>query len=308
MQADVFYPTTPAAGTLCGKHINKSYGKQQVLKDCNIELVAGCIYGLIGRNGVGKTTLLGILTAQNTMDSGSVTYNGVPVWENRAALSQLCFSRELSSMLGMGQNPLKINEYLRAANIYYPAWDAAYADRLIKKFKLDCKKKIYKLSKGQMSMVTIIVALASRAPITILDEPVAGLDVVAREQFYQLLLEDYTETGRTFVISTHIIEEAAPVFERVLIMDDGTLIEDCPTEELIDQFRLVSGAEDALAAALAASGVQTLQTQSLGRHKMVAVRGNATAFAALAAQGVAVEPMTLQNVFVALCGHGETEG
>ncbi len=295
--------------TLCGKNICKNYGKQAVLKNLDITIAPGCIYGLIGRNGVGKTTLLGILTGQNTMDSGSVTYGDAPVWENRKALENICFSRELSAMLGMGQNPLKISEYLRAAKIYYANWDEAYAKSLIEKFKLDTKKKIFKLSKGQMSMVTIIVALASGAPITILDEPVAGLDVVAREQFYRLLLDDYAETNRTFIVSTHIIEEAASIFERVLIMDDGRLIEDCPTDELIDQFRLVSGEEATLTDALATTaGVHALSAQTLGRHKMISVRGDTDAFAALATKGCTLDAMSLQNVFVALCGHGAAEG
>ena len=72
-----------------------------------------------------------------------------------------------------------------------------------------------------MSMVTILIALASRSPITILDEPAAGLDVVMRERFYQLLLDDFAQTGRTFLVSTHIIEEAASVFEQVIILDEG---------------------------------------------------------------------------------------
>ena len=95
------------------------------------------------------------------------------------------------------------------ASCYYPAWDAAYAKQLTKEFGLDLKKKVCKMNKGMMSMVTITLALASRAPVTILDEPVAGLDVYMRDRFYDLLLKDYEETGRTFILSTHIIEEAA---------------------------------------------------------------------------------------------------
>lgn len=291
---------------LAAKGIEKRYGKQQVLHGLDLEIRPGCIYGLIGRNGVGKTTLLGILTGQNTHDAGAVTYGGQPVWENPAALADICFSRELTGGgANQGRAALKVKDYLRAGAIYFPRWDAAYAERLVKLFKLDVKKTIMKLSKGQASMVTIVLALASRAPVTILDEPVAGMDVVAREQFYRLLLDDYAETGRTFIISTHIIEEAAGVFERVVILDDGRVIEDCPTEELVDQFRYVSGEEAALTAALQASGAQALSAQSLGRHKVTAVRGTAQQFAALQAAGLAVDPMSLQNLFVALCGHGD---
>ena len=219
---------------LKAENVYKSYGKKQVLTGLDLELQPGKIYGLIGRNGAGKTTLLGILTAQNTMDSGSVTYGGQPVWENQAALEQICFSRELRPTLMSGQNNLKIKHYLQTAAIFCPNWDVDYAQRLLHEFELDPKKKIYQLSKGQMSMVTILIALASRAPITILDEPAAGLDVVVRERFYQLLMEDYTQNPeRTFIVSTHIIEEAANVFERVIILDQGRVLEDAPTDELV---------------------------------------------------------------------------
>ena len=288
---------------LIAKGVCKSYGTKQVLKDLDLELQPGKIYGLIGRNGVGKTTLLGILTAQNTMDSGAVTYGGQPVWENQWALDQICFSRELAGTILSSQNTLKIRHYLRTAAIYYPGWDQEYADRLVKEFKLEPKKKIHQLSKGQMSMVAIVIALASRAPLTILDEPVAGLDVVMRERFYQLLLEDFAQTERTFVISTHIIEEAANVFERVLILDDGRIIEDAATDELVDQFRYISGREDVVDEVC--RGLEVLTTHQMGRHKTCAVRGKGVKLEAARAADVDVSPMNLQNVFVALCGHGD---
>lgn len=289
---------------LCAKGVCKSYGKQQVLHGLDLELRPGCIYGLVGRNGAGKTTLLGILTGQNTHDAGEVTYGGEPVWENAAALADICFSREMNGGNADGRSALKVRDYLRAGATFYPRWDAAYAGELVQRFGLDAKKRINKLSKGQMSMVAIVLALASRAPVTLLDEPVAGLDVVAREDFYRLLLDDYAQTGRTFVISTHIIEEAAGVFERVIVLDEGRIIADEVTEELVSQFRYLSGEEHAVNEAVKAAGVHPLSTQLLGRHKMLAVRGSAGALEALAQQpGVSVEPMSLQNVFVALCGH-----
>ena len=153
-------------GTLKATRLCKSYGKKDVLRGLDLELLPGCIYGLIGRNGAGKTTLLSIFTAQNTWDEGEVTLNGEPVWENRHALDQLCFARELSPALKTGgANALRVKDYLRAASIYYPNWDAPYAERLLKEFGLDKERKtrVDKLSKGMMSMVTITLALASRA-------------------------------------------------------------------------------------------------------------------------------------------------
>ena len=293
------------AGVLRAEGLCKSYKKKEVLRGLDLTIEPGKIYGLIGRNGAGKTTLLGILTAQNTKDSGSVTYDGQPVWENQDALNHICFSRELQPTLFSGQNNLKIRHYLKSAAIYYENWDKPYAQRLLEKFELEPKKKICQLSKGQMSMVTILVALASRAPITILDEPAAGLDVVMRERFYQLLLEDYAETGRTFIVSTHIIEEAASVFEQVIILDQGRIVENAPTEELIDQFRYVSGRDDQVD--LACAGLEVLSVHQMGRHKTAAVRGGGAQLRGIQDSGadVDVAPMNLQNVFVALCGHGD---
>lgn len=279
----------------------KSYGKNRVLDGLDLEIEPGKIYGLIGRNGAGKTTLLGILTAQNTMDSGSVTYGGERVWENQKALNDICFSRELQPTMFTGQNGLKVKTYLQAGELFYPHWDKEYAKRLMAEFKLDVKKKIFQLSKGQMSMLTILIALASRAPLTILDEPAAGLDVVARERFYQLLLEDYAQTNRTFIVSTHIIEEAASVFERVIILDQGKIIENAETEELVSQFHAVSGREDVVDEAV--RGLKVLSQQQLGRHKSVVVRGEGVKLAAAAENDVDIAPVTLQKVFVALCGH-----
>lgn len=300
--------TNPADGrVLRAEGLCKSYGKQQVLHDLDLTIEPGCIYGLIGRNGAGKTTLLSILTGQNTMDAGKVTYGGEPVWENPRALSELCFARELNATAETAQ--ISVKEYLYAGQLFCPHWDKAMADSLIEKFGIDRKKRIAKLSKGQMSMVTITAALASKAPITILDEPAAGLDVIMREKFYRMLLEEYATTGRTFLVSTHIIEEASGVFERVIVLDEGRIIADRPTEELIDEFRYVSGEKTALDAALAGHGVQPLQVQELGAHKMAAVRGDARLFAALADDpALTVAGMNLQNVFVALCGHGDEEG
>lgn len=282
----------------------KTYGKVKALADVSLALEPGHIYGLIGRNGAGKTTLLAALTAQIPLDEGTVTYGGAPVWENEAALGELCFSRELSGKLGTSANALRVKDYLKAGRLFYPHWDEDYAHRLTGQFGLDEKKRINALSKGMMSAVTITMALASRAPITMMDEPVAGLDMVAREDFYRLLLEDYAATGRTFVISTHILEEAATIFEKVLILKEGRLLEDCDTDALLEQFCAVSGRDDEVAAACA--GYEVLRTERLGRHTQCTVRAPAEA---VAARGLDVDcaPLPLQKVFVALCGH-EQEG
>ncbi|MDE7312816.1 MAG: ABC transporter ATP-binding protein [Eubacterium sp.] len=289
--------------SLICENIVKNYNKTEVLKNINLEIEHGKIYGLIGRNGAGKTTLLSIMTAQNPATSGSVTYDGMPVWENQKALGHLCFSREINPVSSFGPNTMKVKEYLRIASVFYPNWDKQMAKRLTELFNLDVKKKISKLSKGMMSMVTVIVALASKADITIMDEPVAGLDVVAREQFYRLVVDEYTKTGRTFIISTHIIEEAADVFEEVVILKDGMVLCKENTQELLERSMHVSGSEKEVDAVC--EGLCVYHEKKMGRSKGVTVvlqQGQSLP----EGYDVTVQPVSLQELFLALCGEEET--
>lgn len=185
------------------------------------------------------------------------------------------------------------------ARTYYPNWDREMEQRLVAQFDLNPKKKISKLSKGMLSMVTIVVALASKADITILDEPVAGLDVVARDDFYHLLLEEHEATGRTFIVSTHIIEEAANVFEEVIFLKDGEILLKEDTQELLERAVHVSGLAEEVDAACA--GLEVHHAEKMGRSKGVTVL---LAPGQQVADGydVTVQPVSLQNLFVALCG------
>ena len=281
------------------EHITKQYKDKLALNDISLTLEQGKIYGLIGRNGAGKTTLLSVLTAQNPATSGSVTLDDMAVWENRSALEHLCFSRELNVSAESGLGSMKVKEYLRTASIYYRDWDSAMAERLVDLFELPVKKRMSKLSKGMLSMVTIIVAMCSKAPFTFLDEPVAGLDVVAREEFYKLLLEEYSATGRTFVISTHIIEEAADVLEEVIILHEGEVLVVADTQSFVDSARHVSGKAEDVDAATA--GLEVHHPETVGRSKGVTVflkPGQRVDDS----YDVSVQPVNLQRAFVALCG------
>ena len=281
------------------ENLTKQYGSKTVLDHVNLTLESGKIYGLIGRNGAGKTTLLSLMSNQNPISEGTATIDGQRIWENPKALSRLCFSRELNLSAESALSSYTVKAYLRAAETYLPHWDKDMAGRLLELFGLDRKKKLGKLSKGMLSMVTILVAMASKAEFTFLDEPVAGLDVVAREQFYQLLLEEYTETGRTFVLSTHIIEEAADVMEEVIILDRGKILLKENTQELVDRARYVTGLADQVDGATA--GLPCHHVENIGRSKAVTV---------LLPEGedlntgydVTVQPVNLQKLFVALCG------
>lgn len=280
------------------KDVCKSYKEKVVLNNLNLTIESGKIYGLIGRNGVGKTTLLSIVTGQNKATGGDVTINGENVWENEKLLAKMCFSREISGSNQDGISMMKVKDYLDAAKTYFPAWDKEMADNLVKEFGLEVKKPMVKLSKGMLSMVTIIVALASKAPITILDEPVAGLDVFSRKKFYQLILDEYSETQRTFIISTHIIEEAADIFEEVIILDNGKVICKENTQELIDRTVRVTGLESEVDKAV--RGLSIIAKERTGRGMAVTVSlkdGQSID----ETYDVTVNTLGLSDIFVAMC-------
>ena len=284
--------------------VSKVYGKKVALNQLSLELEDGKIYGLIGRNGAGKTTLLSIASAQNAATDGEVLLDGKKVWENDEALKDICFSREIATTATDSRNTSKVCEYLRIASILYPNWNAELADELINEFGLDRKMRMNKLSKGMQSMVTIIVALASGARFTFLDEPVTGLDVVAREYFYKVLLDEYAKGERTFVISTHIIEEAANVFEEVIFIHEGKALLKEETDSLLERTIHISGKEEDVDAVC--DGKKVHHVERLGRSKGVTVLLNPGEEPDTKGRDVDIRPLSLQDVFVALCGKEES--
>ncbi|MDD6658078.1 MAG: ABC transporter ATP-binding protein [Lachnospiraceae bacterium] len=284
--------------------VSKVYGKKVALNQLSLELEDGKIYGLIGRNGAGKTTLLSIASAQNAATDGEVLLDGKKVWENEEALKDICFSREIATTATDSRNTSKVCEYLRIASILYPNWNAELADELINEFGLDRKMRMNKLSKGMQSMVTIIVALASGARFTFLDEPVTGLDVVAREYFYKVLLDEYAKGERTFVISTHIIEEAANVFEEVIFIHEGKVLLKEETDSLLERTVHISGKEEDVDAVC--DGKKVHHVEKLGRSKGVTVLLNPGEEPDAKGRDVDIRPLSLQDVFVALCGKEES--
>lgn len=290
---------------LAGKGLVKRYGTKEVLHGVSLELESGKIYGLIGRNGAGKTTLLSILTAQNPATEGTVTLDGAPVWENPEALRHLCFAREMLPLGGNTASALKVKEYLRIASTFLPGWDQEMADHLIKLFGMEMKQQISKLSRGMQSMVTIIVALASKAEFTFLDEPAAGLDVVAREQFYRILMEEFTRTGRTFVVSTHIIEEAADVFEEVILVDQGKVLLKEETQSLLERSFHISGHKEQVQAAT--KGLERYHMEQMGRSMGVTLLLN-PGQSIPEGYEVNLQKPSLQKLFIALTGEeGKSE-
>ncbi|MBM7506162.1 ABC transporter ATP-binding protein [Agromyces aurantiacus] len=215
----------------------KRYGSFTAIDGIDLALEEGRIYGLLGRNGAGKTTVMQMLTGQLFPNAGRLEVFGRPPAEHADVLRRLCFIAE-AQRYPEDFTPAHV---LRAAPWFFEHWDAAFAERLVADFRLPVKRRIKKLSRGQLSAVGVVVGLASRAPLTFFDEPYLGLDAVARHIFYDRLLEDYAEHPRTVVLSTHLIDEVANLLEHVILIDEGRILLDRDAEEVRGSATSVAG-------------------------------------------------------------------
>ncbi|ALJ18520.1 ABC transporter ATP-binding protein [Microbacterium sp. No. 7] len=279
--------------------LTKRYKDTLAVDDVSFALEQNTIYGLLGRNGAGKTTIMSILTAQNFATSGDVRVFGEQPYENARVLSRMCFVRE-SQKYPEDATPLHA---FRIARLFYPHWDQAFADRLVAEFRLPTKTRIKKLSRGQLSAVGVIIGLAARAEITFFDEPYLGLDAVARQIFYDRLIEDYAEHPRTIILSSHLIDEVSNLLERVIVIDAGRIIMDEETDAVRARAANVIGDTAAVDAFVA--GREVIHRESLGRVSSVTVLGELSAadHAALEAAGLDVAPVSLQQLIVRLTQH-----
>ena len=281
------------------KNLTKRYRETVAADEVSFSIEKDTIYGLLGRNGAGKTTVMSILTAQNFATSGTVRVFGENPYENAGVLRRMCFVRE-------GQkypDDATARHAFRMAQLFFPHWDQAFADRLVAEFQLPLKKAIKKLSRGQLSAVGVIIGLASRAEITFFDEPYLGLDAVARQIFYDRLLEDYSEHPRTVILSSHLIDEVSNLLERVIVIDRGRIIMDEETDAVRDRAATIVGDSAAVDAFVA--GREVIHRESLGRVSSVTVLGALTPDdrAALTAAGLDAAPVSLQQLIVRTTQH-----
>ncbi len=282
--------------------LTKRYKNTLALDDVSLTFAQNAIYGLLGRNGAGKTTLMSILTAQNFATSGRVRVFGEDPYENARVLSRVCFVRESQKY---PDDALPTHAF-RIARLFFPNWDQPLADDLIAAFQLPMKTRIKKLSRGQLSAVGVIIGIASRAEITFFDEPYLGLDAVARQIFYDRLLEDYAEHPRTIILSSHLIDEVANLIERVVLIDSGRILLDEETDALRSRAATIVG--DARAVDAFTSGRDVIHRESLGRVTSVTVLGELTPDdrRALAASDLDVAPVSLQQLVVRLTQRSES--
>lgn len=248
--------------------LSKTYGETRALNNVSFTLADNKIYGLLGRNGAGKTTFMDILSGQILASSGEITIDGESPFENQRLSESICLIKEANNF----SPEIKIQQVLKLYAYFYPNWDQDMAEELLEIFNLKQVTKIKALSKGMESALGITVGLASRAPITIFDEPYIGMDAPSRKKFYEILLEDYQENPRTFIFSTHLIDEVSLMFEEVIILQQGSIILQETSEDLREKTVAISGPKEKVDAFL--TDKETIQRTDLAGSTFAYVFGN----------------------------------
>jgi ABC-2 type transport system ATP-binding protein len=277
--------------------LTRRYRGQLALDDVTFDLEPGSITGLLGRNGAGKTTLMRIVAGHEFASDGTVTVLGAYPVENEKVLRQMVFVREDQSY-----PDLRVRHTVQAASWFYPNWSHELAGALLEEFNLPPNRKVKKLSRGMRSALGNVIGLAARAEVTLFDEPYAGLDPVARQLFYDRLLADYAEHPRTVLLSTHLIDEASGLFERVVVIDCGRIVLNTAADDLRGAATSVSGPAIAVAEFIAGRPVWNRRRIASQESAVVAGTLDETDRARAAALHLRLEPLTLQEVVVQVAG------
>jgi len=209
--------------------VTRRFGATVALAGVTLSLRRGGVYGLVGANGAGKTTLirhiLGLLRAQE----GTVRVFGLdPVADPVGVLSRVGYLSEDHDL----PTWMRVDELIRYSRALHPAWDDTYAEELRRIFALDRTAKITTLSKGQKARLGLLVALAYRPELLVLDEPSSGLDPVVRRDILAAVMRTIAQEGRTVLFSSHLLDEVEQVADHVTMIHEGRIVQSGPLAEL----------------------------------------------------------------------------
>jgi ABC-2 type transport system ATP-binding protein len=283
--------------------LTRRFGKKLALNDVSLTVPAGTVLGLVGENGAGKTTLikhlLGLLKAQ----SGRVRVLGLdPVEKPVQVLSQIGYLSEEPELPGW----MRVHELIRYVSAFYSGWDHAYAEQLRQEFALDPMTKVKALSKGQRARAGLLVALAYRPSLLLLDEPSSGLDPIVRRDILGAIVRTIADEGRTVIFSSHLLTEVERVSDRVAMIRAGK-IEFCDSIERVKQShaRLTLRFEESRTAPPQLEGA--LAWEGSGREWTAIYAGRKadviSQTQALGAHIVDEHGLSLDEIFLARTGH-----
>ena len=269
----------------------------RALNDLSLELRTGSITGVLGPNGSGKTTLFKTIGGRLAPESGTILLEGEAA--TREDLVAHCLyvgdDRDLHST--------SAKSALRYARLR-PTWDETTFARLAERFALSLKGSLGRRSLGQRSAFTSCLALAAGAPITLLDEPFANLDVPTRLALAEeiIAVSAQSDGERTILISSHLVSELESLIERVVVLDRGRILNAMPAEELRTAVLALIGDPQAIRELLSAEAeVQILEERPLGRLAELRITGHSRALVdAARARGIEIQPLSFQDAFVSL--------
>lgn len=201
-------------------HLQKKYGRKQAIRNLDLELHRDQIIGLIGANGSGKTTFFKMCAGLEDITAGDIQILGGDPWKDIAVRSEIIYS-----MHDLPVSPTeKLKSILRCYEIAFPHFDRGFAMKMADLFELPLKKSCKQLSQGMKSLFHFLCAMATRCQVTLLDEPFIGIDIEKRKMAYEILLRDYMEYPRTFMISSHNLAELEGVLSEMVLIHQGELV------------------------------------------------------------------------------------
>lgn len=204
--------------------LNKSYGDKHILKDVDLTIPRGRIIGLLGKNGMGKSTLIKLINDLLTPTSGSILVNGEPI-----GVSSKRIISYLPERISLDKS-MTVNKVIEYYSDFYEDFDSEKANRLLLDLGLDPTMKLSKMSKGMQEKVQLVLVMSRKAELYILDEPLGGVDPATRDYILDTILTNFSD-GASVIISTHLISDIERILDEVILLDNGKIVlfEDCDT-------------------------------------------------------------------------------
>jgi ABC-2 type transport system ATP-binding protein len=219
------------------QHLTRHFRYKAALLDVTLDVTRGRVLSLVGENGAGKTTLIKHLLGLYAAQVGTVRVFGTdPVRDPAAVLGRIGYLSEDRDL----PDWMRVHELMRYTQAFYPRWDDRYAAELLRMFDLDRRQKVRTLSRGQRARVGLLVALAHRPELLILDEPSSGLDPGARQDILAAVVRTIADEGRTVLFSSHLLHEVQRVADDVAMLHQGRLVLNEPLDDLLTRHCLVT--------------------------------------------------------------------
>jgi ABC-2 type transport system ATP-binding protein len=278
----------------------KKFDKVTALDGVNMTVKNGSIYGLVGTNGAGKTTILKLIAGILKADAGFVGIDGQPVYDSPDEKSRIAFIPDDLSFFGH----YRASEAARYISGYYAGWDQSVFEAVLKELDLPRNRRISGFSKGMQKQVVFALALAAGTDYLILDEPIDGLDPIVRRAIWKYIVGASADRGMTTIVSSHNLREMEGFCDSIGIIDKGHMALERDLDELkSDLHKLqVSFGSHTPPPEGAYDRLRILNRQTIGSVDVLIVKENAASLDSFAEQYAPVlfdsVPLSLEEVFI----------